>query len=71
MLNSILQQTVPLMYYLHTIKYSVYKMLKSFRKFDKTSGFPADYSTHVVPYKELNNLYLKASTSGIFTTCSD
>ena len=23
MLNSILQQTVPLMYYLHTIKYSV------------------------------------------------
>ena len=28
-------------------------MLKSFLKFDKTSGFPADYSTHVVPYKEL------------------
>ena len=43
-------------------------MLKSFRKFDKTSGFPADYSTHVVPYKELKNLYLKASTTGIFTT---
>ena len=46
-------------------------MLKSFLKFDKTSGFPADYSTHVVPYKELKNLYLKASTTGIFKTCSD
>ena len=46
-------------------------MLKSFLKFDKTSGFPADYFTHVVPYKELKNLYLKASTTGIFTTCSD
>ena len=46
-------------------------MLKSFLKFDKTSSFSADYFTHVVPNKELKNLYLKASTTGIFKTCSD